>query len=69
MAERYYSPRIARQLITLLYHEARARQIPMTVLVNQLITDGLAQSSIVAESPAEVSADTKCPLDHDTSTT
>jgi len=46
MKNRYYSPRIARQLVTWLYHEAKARRIPMTVLVNQLITDGLEQSAI-----------------------
>lgn len=49
---RHYSPRIARPLITQLYHEARARGIPMTVLVNRLIADGLAPSLIVAEQPA-----------------
>ena len=51
MKNRYYSPRIARQLVTWLYHEAKARRVPMTVLVNQLITDGL-EASAITQHPA-----------------
>src|SRR6266853_6465768 len=41
----YYSPTIERFLVTVLYHEARHRKIPMTQLVNEIVKDGLANST------------------------
>jgi hypothetical protein len=38
---RYYSPKIARQLVSKLYWEAQSRKIPMTKLVNQIVAEGL----------------------------
>ena len=43
-SQRYYSPRLDRGLITRLYHAAKARRVPMTVLTNQLVEQGLAQA-------------------------
>jgi len=40
----YYSPVIDRFLISVLYHEARHRKIPMTKLANEILKNGLAQS-------------------------
>ena len=40
---RYYSPRIERQLVSRLYHQARALGIPMTALTSRLVNDGLAR--------------------------
>jgi hypothetical protein len=40
----HYSPAIERFLVSVLYHEARHRNIPMTRLVNQILKEELAQS-------------------------
>ena len=42
---KYYSPRLDRDLVTRLYHEAKAQRVPMTVLTNRLVTEGLSGSS------------------------
>ncbi|MDF1738653.1 MAG: hypothetical protein P1U86_05800 [Verrucomicrobiales bacterium] len=42
---RHYSPAIDRFLVCALYHEARARRIPMTRLVNELLRKALSGSS------------------------
>jgi hypothetical protein len=38
---RHYSPQLSRELVCQLYHRAKAKRIPMTVLANQLIEDAL----------------------------
>lgn len=38
---RHYSPRIERDLVGLLYHEAKARSVPMTKLVDDLLRPAL----------------------------
>ena len=38
-----YSPKIKETLIPMLYHAAKARNIPMTKLVEELITEALAK--------------------------
>lgn len=55
---KYYSPSLDRALVTLLYHEAKAQRIPMTVLTNRLVESGLSrlyeagtERCIVAEEP------------------
>ena len=40
----YYSPAIERFLVSVLYHEARHRKLPMTRLANQILKEGLAES-------------------------
>ena len=40
---RYYTPQLERDLITLLFHAAKARRIPMTRLASSLLRDGLAR--------------------------
>ena len=47
---RYYSPRLERPLISLLYHAAKARHIPMTRLASSLVRDGLQRLEEFAES-------------------
>jgi hypothetical protein len=37
----HYSPCINRELVRVLYYEARRRRMPMTRLVNELLTDAL----------------------------
>ena len=54
---KYYSPRLARDLISLLYHQAKAERVPMTALASRLVREGLAGrdheiSSVVAEEPS-----------------
>lgn len=52
--ERYYSPRLDRNLISPLYHEAKRQGIPMTELASRLVKEGLRGSrdqNIVAEEP------------------
>ena len=41
---KHYSPEIKRFLVSVLYHEAQVRQIPMTVLANHLLANGLKDS-------------------------
>ncbi|MGI8436761.1 MAG: hypothetical protein ACR2NX_07635 [Chthoniobacterales bacterium] len=41
MKSHYYSPQIDRDLVTALYHEARARRMPMTKLASQLLREAL----------------------------
>jgi hypothetical protein len=57
---KYYSPRLARALISPLYHKAKAQRIPMTVLASRLVEEGLARlvtgesersCEVVAEEP------------------
>ena len=40
----HYSPVIERFLVSVLYHEARHRQMPMTRLTNEIIKRALANS-------------------------
>lgn len=40
----HYSPAIERFLVSVLYHEARQRNIPMTRLTNQILRKELAAS-------------------------
>ena len=55
----YYSPKISRFLVSVLYHEARSRRMPMTDLTEALLTKSLegseswrtAEASFVSESP------------------
>jgi hypothetical protein len=55
MMERYYSPRLRRELINPLYHEAKRQRIPMTELASRIVKDGLKRlrldQSTVAEEP------------------
>ena len=53
---RYYSPRLDRDLIARLYHQARVERVPMTALASRLVREGLADEqrttcSVVAEEP------------------
>lgn len=55
MMERYYSPRLRRDLINLLYHEAKRQRIPMTELASRFVEDGLHRlrldQATIAEEP------------------
>ncbi|CAN5152225.1 hypothetical protein BH23VER1_BH23VER1_32670 [soil metagenome] len=42
---RHYSPPIDRFLVSCLFHEARARRIPMTKLVDALLREALTGSA------------------------
>ena len=56
---KHYSPQISRFIVSVLYHEAKARQIPMTKLTDDLLRQALtdshgwrqAESLTIAESP------------------
>jgi hypothetical protein len=53
---RYYSPRLDRDLIARLYHQAKTQRVPMTALASRLVREGLAgepgmTGSVVAEEP------------------
>jgi len=56
---RHYSPRISRFLVSVLYHEAKHRRIPMTRLTDELLRQQLiggqgwekAEEPRVAENP------------------
>jgi hypothetical protein len=59
MRRKHYSPRISRFLVSVLYHEAQHRQVPMTKLTDELLHKQLvgsvgwekAQELRVAEEP------------------
>lgn len=40
-----YSPRIAEDLVSLLYHKARAEKVPMTRLTDRLLREAIARQS------------------------
>lgn len=42
---KHYSPEIRRFLVAVLYHEAKLKGVPMTVLANQVLKDGLKDSA------------------------
>jgi len=55
---KYYTPQLRRELISPLYHAAKAKGIPMTALASRLVADGLyrmaqdrEEACIVAEEP------------------
>ena len=53
---RYYSPRLERDLISRLYHQAKSERVPMTALASRLVREGLAgkdhePTSVIAEEP------------------
>lgn len=62
MRPTHYSPQISRFLVSVLYHEAKRRRIPMTRLVDQLLTEQLSQSEtwqrIAEESPPYITNNT-----------
>jgi len=41
---RHYSPPLSRFMVSVLYHEAKARRIPMTKLTDQLLRQALIGS-------------------------
>ena len=56
---KYYSPRLDRDLITRLYHQAQTERVPMTALASRLVREGLADrnratTSVVAEEPPAI---------------
>jgi hypothetical protein len=59
---RYYTPQLDRDLVSSLYHTAKARRIPMTRLASSLVREGLArlgecdggESCVVREEPPVV---------------
>ena len=58
---KHYSPAINRFLVSVLYHEARAKRVPMTSLVNQILTerltggDGWRRAMLQLQEQAQVS--------------
>ena len=56
---RYYTPPLDRDLVSCLYHAAKARRIPMTRLASSLVREGLArlgegdeiESTVLREEP------------------
>ena len=42
---RHYSPQLSRFMVSVLYHEAKARKIPMTKLADTLLRQCLVHSS------------------------
>ena len=50
--KRHYSPQIDRDLVSALYHEAKARGIPMTRLANRLLQAALCYEGVERENAA-----------------
>ena len=51
-----YSPKIDEKLVPCLYHMARARQMPMTRLVAQLISKALSAEALPEEAKQALAA-------------
>ena len=56
---KYYSPRLDRDLISRLYHQAQTERVPMTALASRLVRQGLEErnretTSVVAEEPPAI---------------
>ena len=49
----HYTPPLSRFIVCALYHEAKARRIPMTQLANDLIEAGLKDSAGWKEAQAQ----------------
>lgn len=55
---RHYTPPLSRFLVSVLYHEAKARKVPMTTLTDQVLrqalqgTHGWQEAERLAETPA-----------------
>jgi len=45
MPRKHYTPPLSRFLVCALYHEAKARKIPMTQLANNLVEAGLKETT------------------------
>ena len=52
-----YSPKIDEQIIPQLYYLAKARNMPITVLVNGIVREGVAK--LIEQDRAEVAGDAK----------
>ncbi len=65
----YYTPKISRFLVSVLYHEARSRRIPMTALTETLLIKSLegsqswrdAEASLAREEPPPYRAKARKP--------
>jgi len=44
MSKKHYTPPLSRFLVCALFHEAKARKIPMTQLANDLVEAGLKET-------------------------
>ena len=53
MPQKHYTPPLSRFIVCALYHEAKARRIPMTQLANDLIEAGLKDSAGWKEAQAQ----------------
>jgi len=52
----HYSPRLSREIVRRLYHQAKSERVPMTVLTNRLVEEALGNkmrinTQGVAENP------------------
>ena len=53
MPQKHYTPPLTRFNVRALYHEAKARGIPMTQLANELVEAGLKDSAGLKEAQAQ----------------
>ena len=63
---KHYSPRIRRDLVSQLYHRAKAERIPMTTLTNRLLDEAMTNIVPFSEQTescrvAEISAPSPAP--------
>ena len=47
MTYRWYSPRLSREIVSQLYHKAKAEGIPMTMLVNRIVGKALDAEKLI----------------------
>ena len=46
---KWYSPQLAREIVSRLYHKAKAEGIPMTVLANRIMQEALDTEQVVEQ--------------------
>jgi hypothetical protein len=63
---RHYSPQISRFLVSVLYHEAKKRRIPMTKLTDSLLAQSLHGSTSWAKAESSFSEESSLgqPIKH-----
>jgi len=44
---KWYSPQLAREIVSRLYHKAKAQRIPMTVLANRMMQQALDTEQVI----------------------
>ena len=48
MSAKWYTPQLSREMVSLLYHQAKKQNVAMTVLLNRIVQQALRSSETTA---------------------